>query len=136
MFPIVVALLLAFLGGIVLELQQAVDYCLSKRNSIKTYPFDETTMVFKIEIGNKMFGLLYNRQGDIGINLKIDPDLAEVLRHQYNGVLPAWHMNKRHWSTILFNEDVPDEEIYNLIDLSYDLVFESLTKKVQNSIME
>lgn len=82
-----------------------------------------------------MFGLVYNRDGEVGLNLKCDPELSMVLRHQFNNVIPAYHMNKKHWNTVIFNKDVPDEEIYRLIDISYEIVFESLTKKIQKEIL-
>lgn len=116
--------------------EQAINYCLSKRDAVETYPFDEKTLVFKIGHANKMFGLLYKREEEVGINLKLDPELAEILRYKYDGIIPAFHMNKKHWSTVLFQHDVPDEEIYNLIDLSYDIVFRSLTKKLQKAVLE
>lgn len=100
---------------------------------METYPFDETTLVFKV--GNKMFGLVYDREGEIGLNLKCDPQLSLVLRQQYKGIMGAYHQDKKHWSTVKFHQDVPDEEIYRLIDISYDLVFKSLTKKVQGEIL-
>lgn len=117
-----------------MDVKVAIEYCLSKKGARETYPFDEVTLVFKV--GNKMFGLVYDRQGDKGINLKCNPDLNLELRQEYDGIIPAFHMNKRHWSTVIFGVDVPDEMIYKLIDDSYDTVFKSLTKKIQKEILE
>jgi len=111
---------------------EAIRYSLTKKGAKETYPFDETTLVFKV--GGKMFGLVYERDGDVGLNLKCDPELSLVLRQQYEGVFPGYHMNKKHWNTVLFDSDVPDNEIYNFVDISYDIVFKSLTKKVQKEI--
>lgn len=115
-----------------MTIEKAIQYCLSKKGAIETYPFDETTLVFKV--GGKMFGLVYDREGDKGLNLKCDPELSMVLRQQYEGVFPAYHMNKRHWNSVILGKDVPDDEVYRFIDISYDLVFKSLTKKIQNEI--
>lgn len=117
-----------------MDVKVAIEYCLSKKGASETYPFDEVTLVFKV--GNKMFGLVYDRQGDKGLNLKCDPDLNLELRQEYDGIIPAFHMNKRHWSTVIFGRDVPDEMLYKLIDNSYDTVFKSLTKKIQKEVLE
>jgi len=112
--------------------KEAIRYVLDKKGAEETYPFDETTLVFKV--GGKMFGLVYERGGDVGLNLKCDPELSLVLRQQYEGVFPGFHMNKKHWNTVLFDSDVPDNEIYNFVDISYDIVLKSLTKKLQKEI--
>lgn len=119
-----------------LILQEAIHYCLSKKGAIETYPFDENTLVFKVGYGStyKIFALVYDHQGSLGLNLKADPELNLALRQEYLGVLPGYHMNKKHWNTVLFNSDVPDDELIKFIDISYQIVFESLTKKVQNDI--
>jgi len=115
-----------------MNIEKAVEYCLSKKGAMETYPFDETTLVFKVM--NKMFGLVYRRDGDKGLNLKCVPELSLVLRQQYKGVIPAYHMNKKHWNSVILSKDVPDDEVYRLIDISYDLVVKSLTKKLQNEL--
>jgi len=119
-----------------MTVEDAIQYCLAKKGAIETYPFDETTLVFKVGASQtyKMFGLVYDREGDLGLNLKADPDLNLVLRQQYQGVFPGYHMAKKHWNTVLFNKDVPDDEIKKFIDISYQIVVKSLTKKVQKEI--
>ena len=117
-----------------MTIDEAVKYALSKKGAVQTYPFDETTLVFKV--GAKMFGLVYDHKGGLGLNLKGDPELNLVLRQQYEGVIPGYHMNKKHWNTVLFDTDVPDEEVINLIDISYDIVFKSLTKKLQKEVLQ
>jgi predicted DNA-binding protein (MmcQ/YjbR family) len=106
-----------------------IQYCLSKPGAQETYPFDATTLVFKV--GGKMFGLVYDHKGQLGLNLKGNPQLNLVLRQQYKGVIPGYHMNKDHWNTVLFETDVPDDEILRMVDLAYELVFDSLSKKAQ-----
>ncbi len=121
-----------------MTVKEAIKYCLSKKGAIETYPFDETTLVFKLGTGDtyKMFGLVYDHEGGLGLNLKADPELNMVLRQQYKGVFPGYHMSKKHWNTVLFDSDVPDDEIIKFIDISYDIVLNSMTKKVQKAILE
>jgi predicted DNA-binding protein (MmcQ/YjbR family) len=119
-----------------MNLETFYEYCLSKNGVAEHFPFDEETLVFKV--GGKMFGLSSLTQWEKGIpsvNLKCNPDYAQELRAQYDDIKPGWHMSKIHWNTIEINRDVPDSLIKKLIDHSYDLVFKSLTKKLQTDIL-
>ncbi len=116
-----------------MDIKTAVQYCLNKPYAEETYPFGEETLVFKV--GDKMFGLVYDRDDEIGLNLKCDPESALALREKYSGIIPGYHMNKQHWNTVIFNQDVPDEEIYKLMDYSYEIVYKSLSKK-QKALLE
>ncbi len=119
-----------------MNLETFYEYCLSKNGVTEHFPFDEETLVFKV--GGKMFALSSLNQWEKGIpsvNLKCNPDYAEELRAQYDDIKPGWHMSKIHWNTIEINRDVPDSLIKELIDHSYDLVFKSLTKKVQLEVL-
>ncbi len=113
---------------------EAVKLALSFNGAEETYPFDEETLVFKV--AGKMFGLVYERNGDVGLNLKCDPDFSLVLRQQYEGIFPGYHMNKKHWNTVLFDSDVPNDEIVNLLNISYEIVVKSLTKKTQKALLD
>lgn len=118
-----------------MNIQQLYELCLSKKGVTEHFPFDEDTLVFKV--GGKMFALtsLSNWEKEIpSINLKCEPEKAVELRAQYEAVNPGYHMSKVHWNTIDFNSDVNDKMICDLINHSYDLVFKSLTKKLQNEI--
>lgn len=103
-------------------------YCLSKPGTSEDTPFDENTLCFKV--GGKIFALT-----DIDIfesvNLKCNPERAIELREIYYGITPGYHMNKKHWNTILFDGSVPDKLILELVDHSYELVFQGLPKKQQ-----
>ena len=119
-----------------MNLETFYEYCLSKNGVTEHFPFDEETLVFKV--GGKMFALSSLTQWEKGIpsvNLKCNPDYAQELRAQYDDIKPGWHMSKIHWNTIEINRDVPDSLIKELIDHSYDLVFKSLTKKVQLEVL-
>ena len=120
-----------------MNLETYYEYCLSKKGVTEHFPFDEYTLVFKIS--GKMFALSSLNQWENGqpsVNLKCDPERAEELRAEYDDIQPGFHMSKTHWNTITINASVSDTLVKELIDHSYDLVFKSLTKKLQNDIKE
>lgn len=106
-------------------------YCLSKKGVTESFPFDETTLVFKV-LG-KMFALV-SLDDDHGLNLKCDPDKAIELREHYNSVIPGYHMNKKYWNTIILDESIAPSLIKEWIDDSYDLVFNKLPKKLKQEL--
>jgi predicted DNA-binding protein (MmcQ/YjbR family) len=95
------------------------DYCISKKGAIESFPFGDDTLVFKASA--KIFALV-NLDGDLSINLKCDPALAIDLRERYSSVTPGYHMNKKHWNTVLLDGSVSDKEVFSWIDHSYDLI--------------
>ncbi|MBA4322541.1 MAG: MmcQ-like protein [Odoribacter sp.] len=95
------------------------DYCISKPAVTEGFPFGEDTLVFKVK--GKIFALA-NLEGDLSVNLKCDPALAIELREKYSSVTPGYHMNKKHWNTVLLDGSVPDVEVFSWIDHSYSLV--------------
>ncbi|OOG71767.1 MmcQ/YjbR family DNA-binding protein [Flavobacterium sp. A45] len=120
-----------------MNLENYYEYCLSKKGVTEHFPFDEDTLVFKV--GGKMFALsslLQWEKGAPSVNLKCDPERAQELRAEYDAIQPGFHMSKIHWNTIAVNQDVPDALLKELIDHSYDLVFKSLTKKIQMEIID
>lgn len=104
------------------------EYLLSFSNTWLDYPFGEDTAVYKIghkEMGEgKMFALINQTTKPLRISLKCDPNLAEVLREKYETVVPGYHLNKKHWNTIICSGQLSEEEIKDLIRLSYNLVSE------------
>lgn len=84
------------------------------------YPFGEGVAVYKV--GDKMFALISEKSSPVRISLKCDPQLAELLREKYETVLPGYHLNKKHWNTIVCSGQLSDEEIKDLIVHSYHLV--------------
>lgn len=103
------------------------NYCLNKPEALEDYPFGRDVAVFKVE--NKMFGLLTAKEGVDRINLKCDPNQAFILRDIFEAVIPGYHMNKKHWNTVLLNGTIPQGEIERMIDHSYALVVKGLPKK-------
>ena len=87
------------------------------------YPFGENTAVYKVN--DKMFALVTVKKEPVQISLKCDPLLAEHLRQKYESVLPGYHLNKKHWNTILLTGQLSWDEIKDLIRLSYDLATKS-----------
>lgn len=101
------------------------DYCLSKAGTTAEFPFGPEAEVFKV-IG-KMFALI-PMDAPLSISLKCDPALAEILRQTYPAVIPGYHLSKKHWNTISIDGSVPDDEVLEMIDHSYDLVVKGLKK--------
>ncbi|MEM9737610.1 MAG: MmcQ/YjbR family DNA-binding protein [Bacteroidota bacterium] len=106
-------------------------YCLSKPHTRESFPFDENTLVYKV--AGKMFTLTsiddFKR-----INVKCDPIEAIRLRSEYDGVIPAWHMNKKHWNTIILS-GFTNQQIYKWIDDSYELVIANLSITIKKRLL-
>jgi len=120
-----------------MNLETYYTYCLSKKGVSEHFPFDEDTLVFKV--GGKMFALSSLSQWEKGqpsVNLKCDPERAEELRAEYDDIEPGFHMSKTHWNTVALNTSISDAFVKELVDHSYELVFKSLTKKLQIEIQE
>ena len=118
-----------------MNIEEFREYCLTKKEVTEHFPFDETTLVFKV--AGKMFALSSLKKWEIGepaANLKCEPDRAQELRAQYDDIKPGFHMSKIHWNTVAINHDVSDTDVKELIDHSYELILKSLTKKIQQDI--
>jgi predicted DNA-binding protein (MmcQ/YjbR family) len=114
-----------------MNIEELREYCLSLKGAAEDFPFDETTLVFKV--GGKMF-CLTDLEGLLAISVKNEPEKNIELREEYPAVKPGYHMNKKYWNTIELNGTIPDDMIKNLIDESYDLVTMSLPRKIQQEI--
>ena len=111
-----------------MNIEELREYCLQKRLVTEGFPFDETTLVFKV--AGKMFALT-NLEGEFTINLKCNPERAIDLRERYLCVSPGYHMSKKHWNTIEMDDSVSDGILKEWIDHSYNLVVSSLPKKIK-----
>ncbi|MEN8122354.1 MAG: MmcQ/YjbR family DNA-binding protein [Bacteroidota bacterium] len=109
-----------------MDIEKFRTYCLAKKGVTESFPFDNTTLVMKVL--DKMFAL-GNLDGDLNINLKCHPDKAIELREQYPAVKPGYHMNKKHWNTIVVDGSIATGTIQQWIDDSYNLVVSKMTKK-------
>ena len=102
-------------------------YFLSCPESYEDFPFGAEITIFKVK--DKWFGLLTEREGSLQINLKCDPDEALILRDLFKSVVPGYHMNKKHWNTIILDGTIPEKEIEAMIYSSYVLIVDNLKKK-------
>lgn len=108
-------------------------YCLAKKGVTESFPFDEKTLVFKVM--GKMFALSGLEHHPARANLKCNPERAIQLREEYDGLItPGYHMSNIHWNTVELERNIPESLIRELIDHSYDLVVQGLTKKLQREL--
>lgn len=112
-----------------MDIETLREYCVAKEQVEECFPFDETTLVFKV--AGKMFLLVDIDSRPLSFNVKCDPEKAIALREKYNFVQPGYHMNKQHWNTIEWDSRANSKLILSWIDDSYKLVISSLPKKVQ-----
>jgi len=117
----------------VMNIESLREYCLSKKETNESFPFDEVTLVFKV--CDKMFALM-NLDGDLSINLKCDPERAIALREEFSSVIPGYHMNKKYWNTIIIDGTIPEKLICEWIDHSYDEVVKKLPGKLLKKLLE
>jgi predicted DNA-binding protein (MmcQ/YjbR family) len=113
-----------------MNLEYFYEYCISKEGVTEHFPFNEDALVLKV--GGKMFLLSSLHSWETGrpkVNLKCDPEKAQELRAEFEGIQPGYHMSKKHWNTVSINEDVSDSLVKELIDHSYELVFGKLKYK-------
>ena len=109
-------------------------YCLSKKGATEGFPFGPDTLVFKI--GEKLFLLTGLDSYPLTFNVKCNPELAIELREQYpHSVIPGFHMNKKHWNTIIINGELTVSQLKDFIDHSYNVVLDSLPKKIKEQLL-
>lgn len=106
---------------------ELIDYCRNKKGVTVEFPFDNTCMSFKLI--SKFFAFIDISNEKNAISLKCDPCLAAAFREQYEGVMPGYHLNKKHWNTIDADSDVPDGKVLEMIDMSYDLIYKGLKSR-------
>ena len=120
-----------------MNIEQYRDFCLGKKGVTESFPFDQNTLVFKVS--GKMFALTSLKDWEEGmqfINLKCDPEYALELRATYESIDPGYHMSKKHWNSVrIYKGELPLQLITQLINHSYDLVVNSLTKKQKEALL-
>lgn len=116
-----------------MNIEELRDFCIAKKGVTEEFPFDSDTLVFKVM--GKMFALTSLakwEKGEMSINLKCNPEKAIELRENYENIYAGYHMSKKHWNTVNVNSgDVSDDFLRELINHSYDLVVNGLTKKLK-----
>jgi predicted DNA-binding protein (MmcQ/YjbR family) len=100
-------------------------HCLALPGAAETFPFAPGTSVFKVE--GKMFALSALTRSPLSVSLKCEPALAEQLRQMHAAVLPGYHLNKKHWNTVIIDGSLPDRMIRDMVEDSYDLVVSRLS---------
>ena len=100
--------------------KETEEYVLSMPNTKLDYPFGEGVAVYKAN--DKMFALIHEGSEPVRISLKCDPQLATLLREKYESVMPGYHLNKKHWNTIILTGQLTQDEVKDLIRHSYELV--------------
>ena len=115
-----------------MNIEEFRDYCLSKKYVTECFPFDETTLVFKV--AGKMFALSGLEHQPSTVNLKCDPERSIELREEFCDIIAGFHMSKKHWNTITIEAGLPTNFIKELVDHSYNLVIKGMTKKLQKEL--
>jgi len=115
-----------------MELEALKQMLLKKTGAAEDYPFGPGTMVIRVR--RKMFALVGVDAEPLRVNLKCDPDDAQVLRTMYTSVKPGYHMNKEHWNTVILDGDVPAEILDKMIDESWRLVVSGLSRKNKDEL--
>lgn len=115
--------------------KELVDYCLTFPAAYEDYPFDDDVgaenawTVMRHSANKKSFAFIFQRNGKLCVNLKSAPMYADFLRGIYPSITPGYHMNKRHWNTVPVDGSVPNEELFDMVNRSYDLIKPQCKKK-------
>ena len=105
------------------------DWCLARPGASEEFPFGPRTSVFKV--AGKMFALSRLKGKPLRVSLKCEPELAEGLRAAHQAIIPGYHLNKRHWNTLILDGSLPEQMVVEMIEDSYDLVVAKLPKTTQ-----
>ncbi|MDR2425017.1 MAG: MmcQ/YjbR family DNA-binding protein [Prevotellaceae bacterium] len=109
------------------------DYCLAKNGATEDYK--EEWDAIRYTVCGKIFALICNdSQGRAVISVKHKPETGEDLREQYADIIPGYHLNKKHWSSVLLSGDVPDQVLKQMLDESYELIFNALSQKIRKAV--
>jgi predicted DNA-binding protein (MmcQ/YjbR family) len=115
-----------------MNIEELREYCIRKKAVEECFPFNETTLVFKVM--GKMFLLADIEEKPVEFNVKCDPELAIRLRETYSCVKPGFHMSKTYWNTVVCDGSVPPKMLKSWIDHSYDEVVKGLSKKLRQEL--
>ena len=104
------------------ERREVIDYCLTFENVFEDYPFhDDNWCVMRHKQNKKVFAWIFNKNGYVWVNVKCDVEWRDFWRNTFESVVPAYHLNKMHWNSIILDGTIPVEDIKRMIDESYDL---------------
>jgi len=113
-----------------MNIEELREYCLSFKGTTECFPFDDVTLVIKVQ--GKMFALIPLDRTETQITLKCDPERAISLREEFSAIVPAWHFNKKHWNTVFIDPSISKDLLCELIRHSYELVVAGLPKKLSD----
>lgn len=112
------------------ERREAIDYCLTYNDAYEDYPFEDINWcVIRHKSNKKVFAWIFDKDGYVWINVKCDTEWIDFWRKAFKSVIPAYHLNKTHWNSIILDGTVPDKDIYRMIDESYELTGPKLKGK-------
>jgi predicted DNA-binding protein (MmcQ/YjbR family) len=107
-------------------------WCLEHAGAVEDFPFSPDTSVFKV--GGKVFAISALGREPLAVSVKCEPELAAQLRHTYPAIRPCYHLNKRHWNTIVLDGTLPDQLVRDLVEDSYDLIVSALPKRMRGQL--
>lgn len=115
--------------------QEAISYGLTFENTYLDTPFKDTNwQLIRIKGSRKAFLWIYEKDGVINLNVKVDPQWRDFWRQTYKSVVAGYHQNKEHWNTIILDGNVPDEDVKRMIAESYDIIIDSPTKRIYEAV--
>ena len=110
--------------------EEVIGFCLTFPDVYEDYPFrDDQWAVIRLKDSKKVFAWIFERNGYVWVNVKADPEWRDFWREAFEAILPAYHLNKEHWNSLILDGSIPDETIRQLIGDSYDLVKRQAEKK-------
>ena len=115
-----------------MNLEELREYCLSFKGVTEHFPFDDVSLVLKVQ--GKMFALIPLDNPEAQIALKCEPDRAIVLRETHTAITPAYHFNKKHWNSVRIEPTISHTLLCELIQHSYNLVVSGLPKKLKEEL--
>jgi len=115
-----------------MNIEELHEYCLSRKGATACFPFDEVTLVFKVQ--GKMFALIPLDDPELQIALKCDPEKSVQLRDQYTEISPARHFSKKYWNSVRITSSISLKLLEELINHSYDLVVAKLPRKLKEEL--
>ena len=115
--------------------KQATDFGLTFENTYLDTPFKDTNwQLIRVKGSKKAFLWVYEKDGFVNLNVKVDPQWRDFWRQTYESVIPGYHQNKEHWNTIILDGSVPDKEVKRMIAESYDIITDSPTKRIYEAV--
>ncbi len=106
-----------------MDRKSLIEYCLTFPGTYEDYPFhDPNWTVIRLNRGKKIFAWIFERQGNLWVNVKADPQWRDFWRDAFPSIVPGYHLNKEHWNSLILDGSIPEETVEKLIAESYDLV--------------